>query len=181
MPTEQRPPRRPRRRLYEETPVDVPPAAPELDDHPAPAPAAVGKEADALRIVKKHVYWAAGLGFLPIPVIGVASVVAIQIKMLRELSTLYGVPFSEHRGKALIATLAGGLGSIEIGRPLLSPLLAAMLPIGWPVVLVASSTAASASTYAIGRVFTHHFELGGTLLNFRAEDTRAFFEASRKP
>jgi hypothetical protein len=38
-----------------------------------------------------------------------------------------------------------------------------------------SAFAASALTYAIGRVFIHHFELGGTLLNFDADKLRSYF------
>jgi uncharacterized protein (DUF697 family) len=136
----------------------------------------VGKEEEAARIVTRYVYWSTGLSLLPIPVVGVAAVLGVQLKMLGELSKLYGVPFSKHRGKALLASLGGGLGTMAVGRPIVAHALATVLPAGWPVLLAIASTA-SAATYAIGRVFTHHFELGGTLLSFRPEETRAFFEA----
>ena len=139
----------------------------------------VGKHVAATRVVTNYVGWAAGVGWLPLPFVGAAAVVAVQLKMLRELATLYGVPFSKERGRALIATIGGGAGAVEISKPVLGPLLGAVLPIGWPVISAAASTAASASTYAIGRVFVHHFELGGTLLSFRPEETRAYFAAER--
>jgi uncharacterized protein (DUF697 family) len=176
------PPRRGRRRLYEPlhpeaAPVGPPPGADEPTPRPDPAARAPsGKEADAERIVKKYVYWSTGLSLLPIPVVGVVSVLGVQLRMLSELSRLYGVPFSKNLGKALIASLGGGLGTMAVGRPIVGHALASLLPGAWPVLLAVASTA-SASTYAIGRVFTHHFELGGTLLSFRPEETRAFFEA----
>jgi uncharacterized protein (DUF697 family) len=139
----------------------------------------VGKHVAASRIVTNYVGWAAGVGWLPFPFIGAAAVVAVQLKMLSELAALYGVPFSRERGRALIAAIGGGAGAVEISKPVLAPLLAAVVPLGWPVVSAAASTAASASTYAIGRVFVHHFELGGTLLSFRPEETRAYFAAER--
>jgi hypothetical protein len=39
---------------------------------------------------------------------------------------------------------------------------------------------ASASTYAVGRVFIQHFESGGTFLDFDPDKVRAHFEAEFK-
>lgn len=172
-----------RRRLYEppESPTADAPGA--VEERHAPAARSedrgvpLGKEAEAARIVQNYVYWSGGIGVLAIPVLSTAAVLGIQIKMLSELSRLYGVPFSRQRGKALIAALAGGVGTVAIGRPLLAHVLALAFPLGWPVFQAASAGADAAATYAIGRVFTHHFGLGGTLLDFRPEETRAFFEA----
>lgn len=180
-------PTRRRRRLYEpEPPAPPPPDPPARAGEPpvndgAESPAApptagsrpvVGKSQEADSIVRKHVYWSAGLGLLPVPVLGVASVVGVQLKMLSELSALYGVPFSDEIGKALIASLGGGLGAMVIGRPVVAQALCALFPGFWPVLVAASSTAA-ASTYAIGRVFIQHYEQGGTLHDFRPEEARS--------
>jgi uncharacterized protein (DUF697 family) len=125
-------------------------------------------------VIRTYVYWAGGLSLIPLA--GVPSVVGLQLGMLGELATLYGVPFSRHRGKALIATLGGGFGTMAIGTPVLIGALALVVPLGWSALLALPSTAA-ASTYAIGRVFAQHFALGGTLLDFRPEETRALLEA----
>jgi uncharacterized protein (DUF697 family) len=125
-------------------------------------------------VIRTYVYWAGGLSLIPLA--GVPSVVGLQLGMLGELAGLYGVPFSAHRGKALIATVGGGFGAMALGTPVLMGALAVLFPLGWSALLALPSTAA-ASTYAIGRVFSQHFALGGTLLDFRPEETRAFFEA----
>ena len=39
---------------------------------------------------------------------------------------------------------------------------------------------ASASTYAVGRVFIQHFASGGTFLDFKPEEVRDFFNAEFK-
>ena len=41
------------------------------------------------------------------PVVDVLAVGGLQVQMLRRLSQIYDVEFSENRGKALIAALAG--------------------------------------------------------------------------
>ena len=194
-------PRR-RRRLYEPIAPEEPRAAPEEPPAaPPPAdaagrdtpavpqaaaapvaaaikgPALIGKQAEASLIVKKYVYWSVGLGLVAVPGLSTAAILGMQIKMVADLAELYRVPFSRHRAKAVIAALLGSLGTVAIGRPLLVQALALTVPLTWPLVTAASATAASTMTYAIGRVFTQHFELGGTLLSFRPEETRAFFEA----
>ena len=44
---------------------------------------------------------------VPIPLVDVAAVGGVQLQMLRRLSEIYGVPFSENMGKSVIASLAG--------------------------------------------------------------------------
>ena len=75
-------------------------------------------------------------------------------------------------GKSEVRAMAGG-------APVLALALTSLFPTAWPVLVAASSTA-SASTYAIGRLFTQHLERGGDLHSFRAEETRATLEARMK-
>src|ERR1051326_9286318 len=66
------------------------------------------KEAQANDMVMKHVWWASGMGLIPIPLLDLAAIAATQLKMLKNLSDHYSIEFSEQRGKALIGALAGG-------------------------------------------------------------------------
>ena len=43
------------------------------------------------------------------PFVDLAAVGGVQIQMLRRISQIYDVPFSENRGKALIAGVAGSM------------------------------------------------------------------------
>ena len=131
------------------------------------------EHADA--IVKEHMYWAMGLGLLPLPVVDVLTVGAVQLKMLSRLAALYEVPFSKKLGKSVLAALLGAyvpatlafgaVGSAFKSLPGIGPLAGGLT---MPVLC-------GASTYAVGRVFTQHFATGGTLFDFDPEKIREFF------
>jgi uncharacterized protein (DUF697 family) len=98
--------------------------------------------------------------------------------MLRRLSQIYTVEFSENRGKALIAALAGtmipatsGMGAASAMKavPVLNILAAGFV---MPVL-------SAGATFAIGKAFIQHFESGGTLLDFNPPDYREFVKAQK--
>ena len=63
----------------------------------------------ASRLVDRFSIWSGVAGLVPVPVIDLVAVGGLQLQMLRRISQIYDVPFSENRGKALIAALAGAL------------------------------------------------------------------------
>src|SRR4029077_10101256 len=63
----------------------------------------------ASKLVDRFAIWCGVAGLIPVPVIDAFAVGGLQIQMLRRLSQIYGVAFSENRGKALIASLAGSM------------------------------------------------------------------------
>src|SRR6516162_640729 len=63
----------------------------------------------ATKLVDRFAVWSGVAGLIPLPVVDVVAVGGLQVQMLRRISQLYNVPFSENRGKALIASLAGAL------------------------------------------------------------------------
>ena len=65
------------------------------------------KRAQADRIVREHVLWAIGAGFIPIPMADFATVTGIQVDMLNKLSGLYDVEYAASTGKSLVAALTG--------------------------------------------------------------------------
>jgi uncharacterized protein (DUF697 family) len=135
----------------------------------------LSKEAEALRIVQSYAGWTAGAGLIPLPVVDVAAVTGVQLKMLHSLSNLYGIPFQRSAAKAVIAALVGGGGSALIAAPATS-LLKVIPGIGSIAGMLAYPALATASTYALGKVFIQHFEAGGTLLDFNPEEVRSYFE-----
>jgi uncharacterized protein (DUF697 family) len=132
----------------------------------------------AAELVDRFAIWAGCAGLIPLPLVDVAAIGVLQLQMLRRLSEIYGVPFAENRGKALIASLAGtavpltsavGVTSMLKGLPL----------IGTAVSLIAMPALAGAATFAIGRAFVQHFISGGTLLDFNPPDYREFIKSQR--
>jgi uncharacterized protein (DUF697 family) len=96
---------------------------------------------------------------IPVPLLDIAVEVTIQINMVRRLCELYGIDFAEERAKAVVAAVVGGFSAgWAAGRLLRYASFATYFSNFWP-----SAILSSAITYAIGRVFVHHFETGGGL------------------
>ena len=99
--------------------------------------------------------------------------------MLRRVSQIYDVEFSENRGKALIAALAGTMIPATSGMGAASALKAVpvvnMLAAGFVMPVLSAG-----ATFAIGKAFIQHFESGGTLLDFNPPDYREFVKAQKE-
>ena len=133
----------------------------------------------ATKLVDRFALWAGGAGLIPIPLVDVATVAGVQIQMVRRLSQIYGVAFSENRGKSLIAALAGSTIPATSGMGFASVLKAVPI-IGTPVGSLMMPALSAGATYAIGKVFIQHFASGGTLLDFHPPDYREFFKAQKE-
>ena len=118
-------------------------------------------------------------GFIPLPLVDLAAVGGVQIQMLRRISQIYDVPFSENLGKALIAGLAGSMipATSVIGA---TSMVKSVPVIGTAVSMVAMPTLSAGATYAIGMAFIEHFASGGTLLDFNPPDYREFLKARKR-
>ena len=127
----------------------------------------------AAKVVDRFSFWSGVAGLLPVPFVDLAAVGALQIQMLRLVSRIYDVPFSENRGKALVAGIFGTVIPVSTGVGMAS--VVKSIPIaGTAVGALATPALAVAATYAIGRVFIQHFATGGTLLDFEPPNYREF-------
>lgn len=136
------------------------------------------REEMAEKLVERFALWSGVAGLIPVPVVDVVTVGGLQIQLLRRLSQLYDVPFSENRGKALIAGLAGSLIPASSGIGAASALkfvpVLGMLASGFVMPVLSAG-----ATYAIGHAFMQHFASGGTLLDFSPPDYREFIKAQK--
>ncbi len=134
------------------------------------------REAAAKKIVRRNVFWALGLGAIPIPVVDLAGLMVAQVKMIRELAKHYDVEFSESRAKAIVTALCSTIGSHYI-RGAIAMSVVKMIPIlGQALVLVTLPILGGALTRTIGNLFVMHFESGRTLLDFDAVAMREHFK-----
>lgn len=133
----------------------------------------------ATKLVERFALWGGVGGLIPVPVVDVAAVAGIQLQMLRRLSQIYDVPFSENSGKALIAAMAGTMipATSGIGAASMLKSVPVLGTIAAGFVMPALSAGA---TYAIGKAFVQHFESGGTLLDFNPPDYREFIKAQKE-
>ena len=130
----------------------------------------------AHEIVKRNMLWSAGAGLVPVPLLELVAITAVELKLVKELADLYETPFQHDLAKSAIVSLVGSLGAVSIGKMLAYGSLRFIPLIGLPMAVASVSATAAGVTYAIGKVFTAHFETGGTLLDFDAEKMRKHFQ-----
>jgi len=135
------------------------------------------EDAKALKLVNKYVLWSMGAGVIPIPYIDMAAVTGVQLKMIKEVSEVYGQNFSEVKGKSIITALLGSIIPNSLSAGFLGSTFKLLPVIGWYAGSVSMSVFSGAATYAIGKVFVQHFASGGTFLNFNPETVREHFKA----
>lgn len=122
-------------------------------------------------IIKNHMIWSMGAGFIPVPIADFLAVTAINLDMIRQLSKVYGLDYKETEGKAVITALTGsGLARVGARAVKFIPGIGSVL--GGVTLAVLSG----ASTYALGEVFKKHFETGGTFLDFDPERLRKYYD-----
>jgi uncharacterized protein (DUF697 family) len=122
------------------------------------------KEKNIEEIVKLHVYWAVGAGLIPLPVVDIAAVTAIQVDMLKQICRHFKIDYSEETGKTWITALVTSTMSSVVARVGSSAMK--FIPVVGTVLGATSMAIVSgASTYALGKAFIHHFENGGTFGN----------------
>jgi uncharacterized protein (DUF697 family) len=137
-------------------------SAPIANDVNAEAPALGGplaakRRALARKIVARHKNYAALGGLVPLPVANIAGVTAINLRMVKQLSALYQVPFQRDRTRALIVGLIGGAVPTGVGTAT-SSMLMFVVPGGLLLGLGAAALTAGALTRGIGLVFIESFE-----------------------
>lgn len=133
----------------------------------------IKKERDkhAESIIRTHVVFSMGAGVIPVPIVDIFAVGAMQLDMIRQMCKVYEVDFAETQGKAIVSALTTAtLARIGAGS------LVKMIPvIGSFIGGVTNAIMAGASTYALGQVFKVHFETGGTVLDFDVERLKKMY------
>jgi uncharacterized protein (DUF697 family) len=133
---------------------------------------------DDAELVDRLSLWSGAAGLIPVPLVDIAAVWGVQLHMLRRLSEIYGVPFSENRGKSILTSLAGAV------MPATTATTAASVMKGVPIIGTAIGAltmpaVAAGATWLIGKVFIKHFVSGGTLLDFNPPDYREFIKSQK--
>ena len=109
------------------------------------------------KIVERHKTYAAIGGLSPLPILNVAGVTAMIMRMVKQLSELYGAPFERDRTRSLVIGIMGGAVPTGLGTVTAST-LAFAFPGSGVVGLAVTALTAGALTRGIGLVFIEHFE-----------------------
>jgi len=126
---------------------------------------------NANSIIKNHMIWSMGAGFIPVPIADFFAVSAIQLDMIRQLCKLYDIDFKETEGKAMITALTG-TGIARLGARAVKFIPGVGSVLGGVTLAVLSGGA----TYGLGEVFKKHFETGGTFLDFDPSRLKAYYD-----
>lgn len=133
------------------------------------------RKAAAQSIVNTSTILGTGAGALPLPGWDIAVITGVQLKMLADISAVYGVPFKENLGKSAVSALVGGLAPGLLARAGVGAFFKTLPGIGSIMGAITLPALAGGATYAVGQVFIKHYESGGTLLSFDAKDFRSSF------
>jgi uncharacterized protein (DUF697 family) len=151
-------------------------AAPAAAASNEPPKAPPSRASQAQAIIRRDVLWSLGAGLVPLPILDIAAVTAVDLKMLKELSELYGVKFSEGIAKKIAYSLLSSVGVLGIGSMVCGSLSKLVPVVGQALGIISVPIVVGAFTHALGQVLLMHFEAGGTLLDFDPEAMRAFFK-----
>ena len=128
------------------------------------------RTSNANSVIKNHMIWSMGAGFIPVPIADLFAVSAIQLDMIRQLCKVYDINFKETEGKAIITALTGS-GLARLGARAIKFIPGVGTILGGVTLAVLSG----ASSYAIGEVFKKHFETGGTFLDFDPDRLKKYY------
>jgi uncharacterized protein (DUF697 family) len=123
------------------------------------------------RIIRGHVLWSMGAGFIPIPLFDIAAVTAIQMDALKKLADEEGVDYSTDGGKQFVTALTGGTFA-RLGASLLKGIPG----VGSVVGGLSMSAMSAASTYAVCQVAISHFRSEGGFISADLDQAKRLYE-----
>lgn len=130
----------------------------------------------AEKIVRKFVLLSIGAGAIPFPIFDIAASVVLQLKLIQELSDLYGVDYREDLARNAIGTCITTSAGLMIGSRIGSSLAKFFPGAGTKFGIVRTATFFGVSTHISGKILIMHFEAGGSLLNLDPVAMRAHFQ-----
>jgi uncharacterized protein (DUF697 family) len=129
----------------------------------------------AEHLLRQYVLGGMAVGFVPIPLVDLAALLGLQLKMLHSLAGVYDIEFKADLGRSAIASLLGSTLPTTLS-PTVAASLGKLIPgVGQTISTGSAALLNGAATYAVGKVFIQHFAAGGTFLTFDPEAVRDFF------
>ena len=125
--------------------------------------AALRRRTAAQEAISHHMLGAAGVAVVPVPVLDALGVAALQLHLLRRLCDIYGVAYSEKRGRSVLLCCAQGLGLTWLGMAVGTSVMKVLPGLGLWAGIGSFGVLMGGSTYALGTVIERHFARGGTL------------------
>lgn len=126
-------------------------------------------------IIKKYSAISVSAGFIPVPLLDLATLVGIQYKAIQEICKVHGQELNKQVTKSVVTTAISTLSANSVSR-LGGSLLKIVPVVGGALSQGAFIAYSGASTYAIGHLFHRHFTSGGTILDFDIKNSKESFK-----
>lgn len=128
------------------------------------------------KTIRNHMLASMGVGAIPIPILDMAGITAIQLRMIQSISKNYDDKFDKKYVTKVISALVAGVGTKSIATGTFGSLVKLIPVIGSVVGAVTYPAVAGATTFALGQVFVRHYESGGTLLTLETAPVKDYFK-----
>jgi len=138
--------------------------------------ARAARMAQAADIIRHHAILCAEAVWLPFWWANSPAITGLQLKMLAEISDVYGIEFAQHKAKPIVASLSGGALNFLLSRHPLSLAAKAWIlsipVLGIPLRFGTGPAIMAAYTWLLGRAFVSHYEAGGRYEDFHVSSLR---------
>jgi uncharacterized protein (DUF697 family) len=141
----------------------------------APPTDASSRKTRAGQAIHRNVLWALGGGVLPLPLLDVAAVTAVELKLLKELADIYQVEFSPGIAKKIVYSLLANIGLVGVGTVIGISFIKFVPFLGMSLGFISVSALVGAFTDSLGQTVLLHLEAGGTLQDFSPTAMGAYF------
>ncbi len=131
------------------------------------------KLSESSKIISSATTWAAAAGAVPVPVLDLLALAAVQTRMIMDLSAVYEQSFKKESAKALVSVMLGTLAPGVATGALLGSAVKTAPVVGTLAGMASMAAFGAAATYAVGKVFVRHLDAGGAVADFSAEAIKA--------
>jgi len=129
----------------------------------------------ANEIVNNNVALAMGAGLIPLPLVDLAAITAVQLKMGKELAEFYGVEYKEDQIKGIVISLIAAYTATSVASVTAATAAKSIPVLGAVFGVITLPVVAGGLTHAVGKVFIQHLESGRTFLTFSISEVKAGF------
>jgi len=124
-------------------------------------------------IIRQSERLAFACGLLPVPAIDMAAVATIQLRMIRQLATCFGVDPKGGDGGPLRTAIVGALVPVSLGTTFSRSVFRHVPGLGSLLGALSMPASLAAATRIVGLLVAHHLETGGTLEDFDLRSLRS--------
>ena len=131
----------------------------------------------AHKIVARWSRWSLAASVVPLPLLDMAAISGVQVKMIYELCKTYEVDFEHKAAVAIASGVAGGAAVQTLAGVIAKQMLRFAPGVGQIFMFAVEPLMSYVTTQAIGLAFISHFEDDGRMHDFNPEKIKQYMAA----